>query len=98
MYLAWIIGHSDFLYAMIFYLPCMGAVLAMVIHARIARRDAAAPWIIAGVVVSFAGAGVEASGWDLLAYLNHNDVYHLLQAVGLYGFFRGGRLLQDRRS
>ncbi len=98
VYLVWIVGHSDFLYAMIFYLPCMVAVLVMVVHARIARRDAAAPWVIAGIAVSFAGAVVQASGWDLRTYLSHNDVYHLLQAVGFYGFFRGGRLLQDRPS
>jgi Family of unknown function (DUF6962) len=51
-------------------------------------------WFIGGVVISFAGAAVQRSGIQLYKNFNFNDIYHLIQMVGMYFFYRGGKLLQ----
>jgi hypothetical protein len=32
---------------------------------------------------------------SLHQHFNHNDLYHVVQMVGLYGVYRGGRSLLD---
>lgn len=96
LYLVWIIGHSDFKYVIYNYVPAMLVVLVVEIQVLRRRGSASAPWIIAGILVSFLGVGIQMIGVDLHERFNHNDVYHMLQLIGLYCFFRGGRLLSDR--
>lgn len=48
-------------------------------------------WMLAGLGLSVGAAVVQQSGWPRLPYLNHNDLYHLVQALGLIAFFRGAR-------
>jgi hypothetical protein len=51
---------------------------------------------VAGVMVSFAAAGVQQSGFALHQHFNHNDLYHVIQMAGVYLLYRGGRLLRSR--
>ncbi len=60
-----------------------------------ATRRRAAGWIVAGILASFVGAGVQMSGFALHRHFNHNDLYHVIQAGALYLLFRGGMLLRD---
>jgi hypothetical protein len=53
-----------------------------------AYRDSARRLWQAGVFVSVAGVAVQQSGWGLHQHFNHNDIYHLIQIVGLYYFYR----------
>jgi hypothetical protein len=53
-----------------------------------AHRDSARRLWQAGVFVSMAGVAVQQSGWGLHQHFNHNDIYHLIQIVGLYYFYR----------
>jgi hypothetical protein len=53
--------------------------------------------MVAGVAVSIAAAAVQASGLDLHQHFNHNDLYHLVQLGALLLYYRGVRLLTDRR-
>src|SRR5690349_15237497 len=62
-----------------------------------AWHRAGSRWIVAGVAVSIAAAGVQASGLDLHRHFNHNDLYHLVQLAALLVYYRGVRLLTDRR-
>ena len=73
-YEAWMTGHDDYLYVII----DTGIALAVV---AILHRS---PWILAGVAVSLAAAGVQASGFDLHPHLNHNDLYHLVQIAAIW--------------
>ena len=57
--------------------------------------DAWTPWILGGVIVSFAAAAVQRSGVKLHRHLNHNDLYHVIQIVGVYLFYRGAALLVE---
>lgn len=56
-------------------------------------RAPSAPWLLAAVVVSVAGGLLQQRGVGLHRRFNHNDLYHAVQMVALYLFFRGALLL-----
>jgi hypothetical protein len=61
------------------------------------RRDAPGMgWLIAGVLVSLVAAVVQARKLAPHRQFNHNDVYHVIQMIALYAFYRGGTMLLDR--
>ena len=78
------------------YAPAMLGVLALQSWAAYRHRAASAKWIITGVLVSFVGAAVQQTGFRQGQNFNHNDLYHVIQMVALYLFYRGGLLLKDK--
>ena len=38
---------------------------------------------------------MQQSGWSLAEHFNHNDLYHVIQMVGLYCFYRGALALHE---
>jgi len=48
-------------------------------------------WLVRGVMLSMVGLVVQQSGLSLLRNFNHNDLYHCIQAIAFYGFFRAAR-------
>jgi hypothetical protein len=92
----WVISRSpDFRYAVYDYAPIMLAVLAIHVVLKLRRGTPASAWIIAGIIVSFAAALIQAKGFGFHEHFNHNDVYHVIQMGGVYCFYRGGCLLED---
>ena len=71
-------------------------VLVALLH-TLCWRAPGSRWIVAGVAVSIAAAAVQASGLDLHRHFNHNDLYHLVQLAALLAYYRGVRVLADRR-
>jgi hypothetical protein len=69
--------------------------LAILLLCLLRLRDIAARWIVASVVISFAAAVVQMSTFQV-GRLNHNDLYHLIELLGLFCMYRGGRLLKAR--
>lgn len=59
-------------------------------------RAASSPWILAGVAVSAAAAAIEALRPPLPVPFGPDAVYHLVQLVGLFLFYRGALLFVDR--
>jgi hypothetical protein len=51
-------------------------------------------WLLAAVALSAIAAWVQQREVSLSRYLNHNDVFHLIQALALIGLFRGARLMR----
>ena len=98
VYLAWMSGHEGFHWVILDYGSSMVLALALHLHAWWRRRDPAAPWIVAAIAVSFAGAAVQASGFALHRHFNHNDLFHLVQLCGLWLFQRGASLARDREA
>lgn len=96
VYAAWMSVHDDFLFVIYDYAPALLGVFLLAIHAALARRERFAPWLIGGVIVSFAAAGIQASGLALHEHFNHNDLYHVVQMGAFWLFYRGGTLLRDR--
>jgi hypothetical protein len=95
VYAAWMAGHDEYLWVIAHYGASMAVALALAVLGWLARRDPAAPWIAAAVLVSLAAAAVQASGLALHRHFNHNDLYHLIQIAGLYLFHRGALLSSD---
>jgi uncharacterized protein DUF6962 len=92
---AFLVLHPDFRYVVYDYAGTLVGLL--VLAAWLARRGRpGAPAIVAGVVVSVAGAAVQRSGLTPSAAFNHNDLFHVIQAAGLYLYYRAGRRLRDR--
>ncbi len=60
-----------------------------------ARDEESTRWLIVGLVASLVGLVIELCGLDLHQNFNHNDLYHVVQMVALYLFYRGARLLKD---
>lgn len=91
----WMIWHDEFKYVIYDYVPSMLGVLLLQFHAYVRRRVAAAGWIASGIAVSFLAAAVQQGGVRPHEHFNHNDLYHVIQMLGGYLFYRGGRLLTD---
>jgi len=94
-YAVWIVHHGRFIFVIMDYVPAMCVVIAFQVYEVFQRRNKSGWWIIAGIVLSFLGAGVQASGFTLHQYFNNNDLYHVLQMLATYWLFRGARLLRD---
>jgi len=94
VWFAFISIRPDFRYVVYDY---AGTLLGLLVFtgwlARHGRPGGA--WIAAGVAASLAGAVVQRSGLDPSPAFNHNDLFHVVQAVGLYFYFQGGLVLAD---
>ncbi len=94
-YLAWMIWHDDFIYVIIDYVPSMILVLVLQCLSLLKRKNGSELFMIAGVLISFAAAAVQASGFAIHQHFNHNDLYHVIQMLGIYCFYRGALKLED---
>lgn len=77
--------------AIIDYFSAMLIVLLLQLKPAL-KQVVSARWIAGGVVVSAIAIGVEATRFSP-GFLSHNDLYHLIQMVALYSFYRGARAL-----
>jgi hypothetical protein len=65
------------------------AMLAWVVGAFVLRRRWSG-WMMSGVGLSAVAGWVQQLGWGLSPGFNHNDVFHVIQALALVGFYRAG--------
>ena len=49
-------------------------------------------WLLAGLLLSAAGVVIQQSHFAIHPSFNHNDLFHSVQIVALYSFYRGARL------
>lgn len=91
-YLMWITEHPDFQIAILNYIPSL-AICALLFFFRL-RSPGSLP-ILGGILVSVLAAGIEQSGIELHRYFNRHDLYHLVQAAGMFLYYRGARNLRD---
>jgi hypothetical protein len=68
------------------------------IAASIKKTDESRVWLWRGVIVTMVGFLIQLTGFRQGLDFNHNDAFHVTQVVGLYLFYRGAALLQDRKS
>ncbi|MDH4072450.1 MAG: hypothetical protein OEV41_05030 [Gammaproteobacteria bacterium] len=92
VYAYWMIAHSDFVYVIYHYVPAMISIALIQAIASRGRAESAR-WLIGGVLVTLAGAAIQQSGFTIHRHFNNNDLYHVIQIVGLYLLYRGARLL-----
>lgn len=97
-YGAWMVNHNLFLYVIVDYGSGMLLLLLLQIYSYYRRHEQKVQWLISGVLVSFFAAAVQQSGIRLHEHFNHNDLYHIIQLVGLCLFYKGAVLLKDAGS
>ena len=95
IYVLVVIKKPLFIVAIIGYVPAMLYVLIMeIITLTITNSQNAkisATWNILAVIVSFIGAGIQASKKIVIhKHFNHNDLYHVIQMIGLILFYLAG--------
>ena len=93
----WIAGRPRFVFAI------AGYGVALLIVAAFQRRGALshAPHsvrLVQGVALSAVAAIVQQGGWGPASWFNHNDLYHVIQAVAVWFLYRGARLTPLRAS
>jgi len=91
-YEAWMVGRDDFL----FVVADTGSALLVVAALHLlALASPASRWMLAGVVVSLAAAGVQAGHVALHPQFNHNDLYHVVQIVAMCLYYAGVKRMSD---
>ena len=90
--------HPDaFIYPVSDYLSAMVLIGLMSGYAYGIERAAYAVWIMGGIGISAIAALVLAIKWTVHPVLSPDAIYHLVQMIALYFFFRGSRRLCDRQ-
>jgi hypothetical protein len=73
----------------------IGASTAFMISAAVAgrlnRKEPHTKWLTAGLLLSLGGIAVQQLGLSLHPEFNHNDLYHCIQTVALFLFFKGAQ-------
>lgn len=83
----WLAGRPVFLAAIAAYGVALAVLVADQLRSKLRHRGARS--LVAGVAVSVVAAAVQQSGWSLHRAFNHNDLYHVVQAVGVWLLYRG---------
>ena len=78
------------------YGGALAVVFAGAVYTAFRWRAPGTSWLIVGVLVSLAASIGQARRVGFHRHFNHNDLYHVIQLVALYAFYRGGALLVDR--
>ena len=94
----WMIGHSEFRFAVYDYASAMIMILLLQIYVGASRRAKSAVWIVGGVLIGLAGGVIQMEKFYLYEHFNHNDLFHVMQIAAFYLFYRGGKLLEPFTS
>jgi hypothetical protein len=96
VYLVRVARRPEFRFAAQDYGASLVVLLAGTAYAAARWGTPAGPWIVGAIAVSLVAALVQARRLSAHRHFNHNDLYHVIQIVALYLFYRGGTLLVDR--
>lgn len=93
IYAAWIWRDYRFRNVIVFYSISMAFILGAMALNYVSTGSPGAKLIVVGILISFGAAAVQQSGFKLARHFNHNDIYHVIQLIGLYFFYKGALLL-----
>ncbi len=96
IYAVWMVFHDEFRFVIYDYAPAMFGVIFLQLYVFVKGQGKSAGWIIAGIFVSFAAAGIQLSGFTIHQHFNHNDLYHVIQIGAIYLLYKGACLLKDK--
>ena len=96
VYSLWMATRDDFRFVLYNYGFTITVILALQLYAVVARGERSAGWLVGGVVITLIAAVIQDAGISLHRHFNHNDLYHVVQMAGIYGFYRGASVLYDR--
>jgi hypothetical protein len=90
---AGLVALAQFRYVLYDYAITLAGLLALA-AALGARGRPGAGWVVAGVAASALGAVVQLAHIGQGRVFNHNDLFHVVQAIGIVLYARGGRDLR----
>ncbi len=95
IYIFQVVRKPLFIIAILGYAPAMIYVLVIEVITLITTNTQnariSASWNIAAVIISFIGAGIQASKKIVIhKHFNHNDLYHVIQMIGIMFFYLAG--------
>jgi hypothetical protein len=93
IYAAYIWRDYRFQNVIVFYSIFMAFILGAMGLSYVSTGSPGAKLIVIGILISFGAAAVQRSGFNLVRHFNHNDIYHVIQLIGLYFFYKGALLL-----
>ena len=93
IYAAYIWRDYRFRNVIVFYSILMAFILGAMALSYVSTGSPGAKLIVVGILISFGAAAVQRSGFKLARHFNHNDIYHVIQLVGLYFVYKGALLL-----
>lgn len=94
VYLAFVVRKNDFRYVVYDYGGAMLAIL--LVQLAHLRTHPGAVDIARGIGISFLAALIQQVGINLHTHFNKNDLYHVIQGLGFWYFFRGAQRLDDQ--
>jgi len=95
IYLIQITRNPEFINVIKFYAPAMIFTLIAMAVLYFTKGASGSNFIIAGILISFLAAGIQVSGFSLHKHFNHNDIYHVIQMIGMIFLYRGAQRLTD---
>ncbi len=96
VYVAWMASHDEYRFAI--YDTGVTLVVTVLLSLAALRmwHHSAAKWLLGGVAVSILAATAQSSGVRIHEHFNHNDLYHVIQLMGMYLLYRGGLKFDER--
>ncbi|NQV38705.1 MAG: hypothetical protein HQ509_11960 [Candidatus Marinimicrobia bacterium] len=58
------------------------------------QEEVGAGQVAIGLGISFVAAGIQMSGWNIHRHFNHNDLYHVIQLLGMWVVYEGVLLIK----
>ncbi|MBC8216105.1 MAG: hypothetical protein H8E64_06300 [Candidatus Marinimicrobia bacterium] len=93
VYILVIMVNDKFINVIRFYVPVMLLVLLAMLYSQFVMKTAGPGYVSIGILISFIGAGVQASRFDLHKHFNHNDIYHVIQMFGMWFLYKGAMMM-----
>jgi hypothetical protein len=77
------------------YIPALIMILLFKLYSKYARNDPSSNWIITGILISLFALPVQASGFEVNEWVDHNSVFHVIQMIALHCYYNGARYMKD---
>jgi hypothetical protein len=92
----WIADHDDLRYVVYDIVATILPVLALSAWGGWSKRVAAAPWVLAGILVSLVAALVQQGRVTLHPQFDHSNLFRAIQMIAMYFLFRAGLEMRDQ--
>lgn len=94
VYVFIIIRDSDFANVIRFYAPMLIIVCLLMLYLFLEGDHTGSGLFLTGLIVTLTGAVMHMKGVSIHRHFNHNDLYHVIQMVGLWYIYKGGVMLR----
>jgi Family of unknown function (DUF6962) len=92
----WIADHDDLRYVVYDTVATILPVLALSAWGGWSKRVAAAPWVLAGILVSLVAALMQQGRVTLHPQFDHSNLFRAIQMIAMYFLFRAGLEMRDQ--